>query len=139
MNFQVSSIFNWFSFKFTSKHCNLIILIFRKFYNFFRAGDVADSMYVVLSGRLRSVEKKTVVEEFGRGDVLGMVRLFFLIYCYFETLFLFWFFRWRSFKRSLATRQFWQCDFHSSPGFPKACSTSTNCSFLRFFFFFLNF
>lgn len=32
-------------------------------------------MYVVLSGRLRSVEKKTVVEEFGRGDVLGMMEV----------------------------------------------------------------
>lgn len=39
----------------------------------FRAGDNADSLFVVLSGRLRSVEKKTVIEEFGRGDVLGMV------------------------------------------------------------------
>ncbi|PAV56063.1 hypothetical protein WR25_01100 [Diploscapter pachys] len=41
----------------------------------YRAGDVADSMFVVLSGRLRSVEKKTVVEEFGRGDVLGMMEV----------------------------------------------------------------
>uniref|UniRef100_A0A1I7XT43 Swiss cheese n=1 Tax=Heterorhabditis bacteriophora TaxID=37862 RepID=A0A1I7XT43_HETBA len=41
----------------------------------YRAGDAADSMFVVLSGRLRSVEKKTVVEEFGRGDVLGMMEV----------------------------------------------------------------
>lgn len=32
-------------------------------------------MFVVLSGRLRSVVKKTAVEEFGRGDVLGMVEV----------------------------------------------------------------
>ncbi|CAJ0941104.1 unnamed protein product, partial [Mesorhabditis belari] len=41
----------------------------------YRAGDIADSLFVVLSGRLRSVEKKTVIEEFGRGDVLGMIEL----------------------------------------------------------------
>uniref|UniRef100_A0A8R1I4N9 Cyclic nucleotide-binding domain-containing protein n=1 Tax=Caenorhabditis japonica TaxID=281687 RepID=A0A8R1I4N9_CAEJA len=41
----------------------------------YRAGDLADSLFVVLSGRLRSVEKKTVVEEFGRGDVLGMMEV----------------------------------------------------------------
>ncbi|CAI4230346.1 unnamed protein product [Auanema sp. JU1783] len=41
----------------------------------YRAGDNADSLFVVLSGRLRSVEKKTVVEEFGRGDVLGMMEV----------------------------------------------------------------
>lgn len=32
-------------------------------------------MFVVLSGRLRSVIKKTAIEEFGRGDVLGMVEV----------------------------------------------------------------
>ncbi|ETN86601.1 cyclic nucleotide-binding domain protein [Necator americanus] len=41
----------------------------------YREGDAADSMFVMLSGRLRSVEKKTLVEEFGRGDVLGMMEL----------------------------------------------------------------
>ncbi|CAB3402925.1 unnamed protein product [Caenorhabditis bovis] len=41
----------------------------------YREGDLADSLFVVLSGRLRSVEKKTVVEEFGRGDVLGMMEV----------------------------------------------------------------
>ncbi|KHJ86160.1 hypothetical protein OESDEN_14098 [Oesophagostomum dentatum] len=41
----------------------------------YREGDVADSMFVMLSGRLRAVEKKTLVEEFGRGDVLGMMEL----------------------------------------------------------------
>ncbi|WKY03061.1 hypothetical protein Q1695_016393 [Nippostrongylus brasiliensis] len=41
----------------------------------YREGDVADSLFVMLSGRLRSVEKKTLVEEFGRGDVLGMMEV----------------------------------------------------------------
>uniref|UniRef100_A0A8L8KIN4 Swiss cheese n=1 Tax=Heligmosomoides polygyrus TaxID=6339 RepID=A0A8L8KIN4_HELPZ len=41
----------------------------------YREGDVADSMFVMLSGRLRSVEKKTLVEEFGRGDMLGMMEV----------------------------------------------------------------
>uniref|UniRef100_A0A8R1YTX5 cNMP binding protein n=2 Tax=Pristionchus pacificus TaxID=54126 RepID=A0A8R1YTX5_PRIPA len=41
----------------------------------YRANDLADSLYVVLSGRLRSVEKKTVMEEFGRGDMIGMMEV----------------------------------------------------------------
>ncbi|TKR68373.1 hypothetical protein L596_024363 [Steinernema carpocapsae] len=41
----------------------------------YRKGDQADSLFVVLSGRLRSVDQKTVVEEFGRGDMLGMVEV----------------------------------------------------------------
>uniref|UniRef100_A0AC34Q9K7 Uncharacterized protein n=1 Tax=Panagrolaimus sp. JU765 TaxID=591449 RepID=A0AC34Q9K7_9BILA len=41
----------------------------------YRLGDNADAMFVVLSGRLRCVDKKTAVAEFGRGDVLGMVEL----------------------------------------------------------------
>ncbi|GMR44302.1 hypothetical protein PMAYCL1PPCAC_14497 [Pristionchus mayeri] len=41
----------------------------------YRANDIADSLYVVLSGRLRSVEKKTVMEEFGRGDMIGMMEV----------------------------------------------------------------
>ncbi|VDM40983.1 unnamed protein product [Toxocara canis] len=41
----------------------------------YRSGDVADSLFVALSGRLRSVEKKMVVEEFGRGDLIGMVEV----------------------------------------------------------------
>uniref|UniRef100_A0A0K0CZI5 Patatin-like phospholipase domain containing 6 n=1 Tax=Angiostrongylus cantonensis TaxID=6313 RepID=A0A0K0CZI5_ANGCA len=41
----------------------------------YREGDLADSMFVMLSGRLRSVEKKTLIEEFGRGDVLGMMEV----------------------------------------------------------------
>ncbi|CAJ0585225.1 unnamed protein product, partial [Mesorhabditis spiculigera] len=41
----------------------------------YKQGDIPDSIFVVLSGRLRSVEKKTVIEEFGRGDVLGMIEL----------------------------------------------------------------
>ncbi|CAD6191793.1 unnamed protein product [Caenorhabditis auriculariae] len=41
----------------------------------YRAGEIADTMYIVLSGRLRSVEKKTVLEEFGKGDVLGLMEM----------------------------------------------------------------
>ncbi|VDK77344.1 unnamed protein product, partial [Onchocerca ochengi] len=41
----------------------------------YRSGDVADSMFVLLSGRLRSVEGKKIIEEFGRGDVLGMIEV----------------------------------------------------------------
>lgn len=41
-------------------------------------GELADSVYVVLSGRLRSVKKvsekeKQSVGEFGRGDLVGLV------------------------------------------------------------------
>lgn len=43
----------------------------------FRSGDVADSIFVLLSGRLRSVEGKKIIEEFGRGDVLGMIEVIF--------------------------------------------------------------
>ncbi|KAK0417628.1 hypothetical protein QR680_013118 [Steinernema hermaphroditum] len=41
----------------------------------YRQGDQADSLFVVLSGRLRSVDKKTIVEEFGKGDMMGMVEV----------------------------------------------------------------
>ncbi|KAM3722647.1 Patatin-like phospholipase domain-containing protein [Dirofilaria immitis] len=41
----------------------------------YRSGDVADSIFVLLSGRLRSVEDKKIIEEFGRGDVLGMIEV----------------------------------------------------------------
>uniref|UniRef100_A0A914WFW7 lysophospholipase n=1 Tax=Plectus sambesii TaxID=2011161 RepID=A0A914WFW7_9BILA len=45
----------------------------------YRQGDAADCLYVVLSGRLRSVvrqnDKKTVIEEFGRGDLVGMIEV----------------------------------------------------------------
>lgn len=41
----------------------------------YRQGDVAESLFVVLSGRLRSVDKKVALEEFGRGDVLGMIEV----------------------------------------------------------------
>ncbi|MCP9257513.1 Neuropathy target esterase [Dirofilaria immitis] len=40
-----------------------------------KSGDVADSIFVLLSGRLRSVEDKKIIEEFGRGDVLGMIEV----------------------------------------------------------------
>ena len=43
-----------------------------------RQGDVADSLYIVLTGRLRSVVKhkadhKELVGEYGRGDTVGVV------------------------------------------------------------------
>ncbi|KAL4003667.1 Cyclic nucleotide-binding domain family protein [Acanthocheilonema viteae] len=41
----------------------------------YKSGDVADSIFVLLSGRLRSVEDKKIIEEFGRGDVLGMIEV----------------------------------------------------------------
>ncbi|KAI6202346.1 hypothetical protein M3Y96_00938500 [Aphelenchoides besseyi] len=41
----------------------------------YRTGDIADSLYVVLSGRLRSVDKKVAIEEFGRGDALGIIEV----------------------------------------------------------------
>uniref|UniRef100_A0A5S6R1D3 Neuropathy target esterase sws n=1 Tax=Trichuris muris TaxID=70415 RepID=A0A5S6R1D3_TRIMR len=44
----------------------------------YRQGDVADSFYVVISGRLRSVftkepSTKTVLHEYGRGDIVSLV------------------------------------------------------------------
>ncbi|KFD48177.1 hypothetical protein M513_10963 [Trichuris suis] len=44
-----------------------------------RQGEVADSFYVVISGRLRSVftkepSTKTVLHEYGRGDIVSLVR-----------------------------------------------------------------
>lgn len=46
---------------------------------FFRKGDSSDSVFVVLSGRLRSVTNKMMVwqgiEEFGKGDVLGIIEV----------------------------------------------------------------
>ncbi|CAD5222713.1 unnamed protein product [Bursaphelenchus xylophilus] len=41
----------------------------------YRQGDLAESLFVVLSGRLRSVDKNTAIEEFGRGDALGMLEV----------------------------------------------------------------
>ena len=41
----------------------------------FRKNDFSDSVFVALSGRLRSVSDKIVIEEFGRGDVLGIVEV----------------------------------------------------------------
>uniref|UniRef100_A0A914EL40 Uncharacterized protein n=1 Tax=Acrobeloides nanus TaxID=290746 RepID=A0A914EL40_9BILA len=41
----------------------------------YRKDDVADAIFLVLSGRLRSVSKKTALEEFGRGDVAGMIEV----------------------------------------------------------------
>ncbi|KAL7078132.1 hypothetical protein ACQ4LE_002201 [Meloidogyne hapla] len=41
----------------------------------YRKNDFSDSVFVALSGRLRSVSDKIVIEEFGRGDVLGIVEV----------------------------------------------------------------
>lgn len=46
----------------------------------YKQGEVADSLHVVLSGRLRSVvttSNRTIeaVDEFGKGDLLGMVAM----------------------------------------------------------------
>ncbi len=43
-----------------------------------RQGDQADSMYIVLNGRVRSVHtsedgKKELADEYGRGEVVGLV------------------------------------------------------------------
>lgn len=45
-----------------------------------RQGDKSDCTYIVLSGRLRSVThkddgKKRLAGEYGRGDLIGVVRL----------------------------------------------------------------
>lgn len=45
----------------------------------FRQGDKSDSTFIVLSGRLRSVimkedGKKELTGEYGRGDLIGVVR-----------------------------------------------------------------
>lgn len=47
----------------------------------YRQDDESDCTYVVLSGRLRSVithknEKKEVVGEYGKGDLIGIVSVF---------------------------------------------------------------
>lgn len=41
----------------------------------YRQGDAAESLYVVLSGRMRSVDKKVAIEEFGRGDAIGIIEI----------------------------------------------------------------
>lgn len=45
----------------------------------FRQGEKSDSTFIVLSGRLRSVimkedGKKELIGEYGRGDLIGVVR-----------------------------------------------------------------
>lgn len=47
----------------------------------YRQDDDSDSTYIVLSGRLRSVitdknGKKELVGEYGKGDLIGVVRFF---------------------------------------------------------------
>lgn len=47
---------------------------------FFRQGEKSDSTFIVLSGRLRSVimkedGKKELIGEYGRGDLIGVVRI----------------------------------------------------------------
>lgn len=49
------------------------------FFNCSRQDDISDSTYILLSGRLRSVlsrpdGKKELVGEYGRGDLVGIVR-----------------------------------------------------------------
>ena len=47
---------------------------------FFRQGDYSDSVYIVLTGRLRTVitaanDKKEMVGEYGRGELVGIVEV----------------------------------------------------------------
>ena len=51
-----------------------------------RQGDEATAAYIILSGRLRSVVrradgKKELVDEFGRGEAIGVVRQVFVMLC----------------------------------------------------------
>lgn len=46
----------------------------------FRQGDQSDSVYIILTGRLRSVRthhngKKSLVAEYGRGELVGIVEV----------------------------------------------------------------
>lgn len=50
-------------------------------YLFFRQDEMSKSIYIVLNGRLRSVVKledgkKELVSEAGRGEIIGLVRIF---------------------------------------------------------------
>lgn len=53
-------------------------------YLFLRQGEKSDSTFIVLSGRLRSVimredKKKELAGEYGRGDLIGVVRVLLLL------------------------------------------------------------
>lgn len=59
-----------------SKDASLILIID---YSFCRQGNKSDCTYIVLNGRLRSVirmddGKKHLTGEYGRGDLIGVVR-----------------------------------------------------------------
>ena len=53
---------------------------------FYRQDDQSDCTYIVLNGRLRSVirkanGKKELVGEYGRGDLIGVVRTIDVLFC----------------------------------------------------------
>ncbi|CAI2323569.1 unnamed protein product [Caenorhabditis sp. 36 PRJEB53466] len=41
----------------------------------FRIGDISDSMYIVMGGRLRAVESSKIIEEYGRLDIIGITDM----------------------------------------------------------------
>ena len=67
----------------------LMIQSIRNSLFFFRQGDQADSVYIILNGRLRSVYvtedgKKQLGDEYGKGEFVGLVSKF----CRFNHLFM---------------------------------------------------
>ena len=57
---------------------------FRDFVSSFRQGDRADSVYIILNGRLRSVYvtedgKKQLGDEYGRGEFVGLASRHFFV------------------------------------------------------------
>lgn len=57
----------------------------------YRQDDESDSTFIVLSGRLRSVithknGKKELVGEYGKGDLVGVVSIFFYFFYLFECI-----------------------------------------------------
>lgn len=51
----------------------------------YRQGEKSDCTFIVLSGRLRSVilkedGKKELIGEYGRGDLIGVVRMKYTVY-----------------------------------------------------------
>lgn len=57
----------------------ILVLVHKVVCQFFRQGEKSDSTFIVLSGRLRSVimkedGKKELTGEYGRGDLIGVVR-----------------------------------------------------------------
>lgn len=58
--------------------------LFPSLYLSLRQDEKSDSTFIVLSGRLRSVimredKKKELAGEYGRGDLIGVVRIFLLL------------------------------------------------------------